>query len=164
LITLAEPTFELRPWPHRRATVFVYIYDDTATFLQETAQIMKHPRLAGCCTGFQDQRGGWRHLAAAGFLQRALLGAGYVAHELGHAAFRVMDHYNLQVTHWDGDGEPRSQRHPEEHYCKVLERLNAQFWNEAYRLGYGGTGAGSHAGREDDRPRARGVIQHRAVQ
>lgn len=56
------------------------------------------------------------------YYQKVMMGAGYVTHELAHAAFRSVERHGLDVSTEAG----------EERFCQTLEYMNAQFWREAY--------------------------------
>jgi hypothetical protein len=73
------------------------------------------------------------------FFAKDHIGAGYVCHELAHAAFRVCEYHDIVVNHTiddvDENGERTSVDNSEERYCQILEFINAAFWREAYERG-----------------------------
>ncbi len=75
------------------------------------------------------------------FFAKPRLGAGLVAHELAHCAFRIMELSNMRVEHWNrafiGDEPTKSATDAsEETYCAVVETLTRDFWAKAYEHGY----------------------------
>lgn len=62
----------------------------------------------------------WPHVLAVVYLPLDTMGSGLVAHELGHATFRVMNTRGLTMVA------------NEETFCLVLDSLTKQFWNQYY--------------------------------
>jgi hypothetical protein len=72
------------------------------------------------------------------FFSRTDMGAGLVAHELAHAAFRTCDYLGIEVRHWD-DKQLKfndERQTSEELYARIVEHLTRDFWRQAYESGY----------------------------
>lgn len=80
------------------------------------------PNQMGCVVRVNGFAGEYADCLGYIFLPASHLGAGLVAHELGHAAFRVCEKTNAGPD--------------EEIYCGVLETLTKDFWAKAYERGY----------------------------
>lgn len=67
-------------------------------------------------------------------LCRERLGAGYVAHELGHAAIGWARRVRLRPAHvfGSGVGTHRYETRSNERFCEAMEHLHRQFWNKWY--------------------------------
>lgn len=76
--------------------------------------------------------GKYRYLVGYVFFARDHFGAGTVAHELAHAAFRLMERDGRTVDHWAG---PTEVGDTEEQYADLVQHLTRSFWREAYRSG-----------------------------
>lgn len=107
---------------------------DTVPHLREVVRdtvFMENDRMVGACVGTHGALPDG--LLGYIFLAQPYLGAGYVAHELSHAAFRSCEYHKIRVRH---SARLESAVHDsEEIFCQLLEGMNARFWNEAYRLG-----------------------------
>lgn len=97
-------------------------------------------RAAGLCRPWirLERRGGrWCRHPELGqvLLVRQWLGAGYVAHELAHAAVGWARRWRLSGAAIVG--RERRGHHDEnavsERFCRVIEQLNAQFWDKWFR-------------------------------
>ena len=134
---LPPETFRLFPLPRRRAYFLVHIARTRPQMLRTMRGTVgfAHPRQLACVVGVSSSR--HRGLLGVIFFPRSSLGAGLVAHELAHAAFRVADRCGRKVRHWRPVLRARlgaTANRDEEMYCTILERLTRQFWVEAYRL------------------------------
>lgn len=97
-----------------------------------------HPAQLGAVIGVADPNPDGPYTACAGivYLSEDRVGAGLVAHELGHAAFRLCERVGLTIRHWDR-GASLETNPSEETYCDVLERLTRDFWRQYYAHGFG---------------------------
>jgi hypothetical protein len=103
--------------------------------MQEDDEMLMH--LTACCYGCYDplidKDSGMRAIL---FFARDNLGAGIVAHELAHACFRIAQQQQWSLVLAQDESLAERRDSGEEKFCYLLERLNAEFWREAYRLGY----------------------------
>jgi hypothetical protein len=98
------------------------------------------PNQLAAVVAVSDPKGGlFVDCAGFIFLPQSALGAGLVAHELSHAAFRLMERHGWRVEHDVRVGDATNE--VEETYCKAVEELTRDFWNHAYDLGLAGTEA-----------------------
>ena len=94
-----------------------------------------HPDQLACVVSVRGN-GDLESCAGFVFVPRTHLGAGLVAHELAHAAFRVCDLQGLRVEHWQRGDAYESTHATEETYCAIVEALSREFWANAYARGY----------------------------
>lgn len=144
---LPVETFRLQAFRRGPGHFLIHVADS----LQEMRLAMRvfgvkpHRLQLGACIQVEGQ-GPLKHLLGVVFMSRTHFGAGLVAHELAHAAFRAVERRGLKVRHWAHADRPSWQRsrgghlrvksrHPEEQFCDILERLTRDFWTEAYTRG-----------------------------
>lgn len=91
-----------------------------------------HPRQLACVMGASSKM--MPGLVGLIFFTQSCLGVGIVAHEMAHAAFRYCERRGLRVTYWQ-KSHSRHVGQSEEVFCAIVEHLNRDFWNRAYRAG-----------------------------
>lgn len=141
---IPEETLLVHVEPDRGECFLVYVLDDVAALQAFVRDVLQDAdpdvaKLSGCCYGITSTTD--PNIVGAVVLAKTKLGAGYVAHEMGHAAFRAIERLGLQVNHDREDASFTVRASSvEERYCGIVEHLNAGFWREAYRLGLAGNG------------------------
>lgn len=142
-MALSDPvgSFRIRPVPHGEKFFIVVVEKNDRALRKAIAAFGGDDpaleRLVGCCYGVRGH-GVFAHAIGVIFLSRARLGAGYVGHELAHAAFRALEAEGDRVRHGPrvGGRTIESRHHStEERYCLILEELTREFWREAQRVG-----------------------------
>jgi hypothetical protein len=105
-----------------------------------------HPQQVAAVDGVTqyDKRARKTGLCGIIYIPRTHLGAGLVAHELSHAAFRYCERRRLRIEHWKW-GPPafglsvKAKKvrvdSSEEVFCDVVEHLSRQFWSEIFARG-----------------------------
>lgn len=137
-VTLGPETFRLYPFRTHQLFFLVYICPDEQNVRTAVRDATRwaHPHLVATCIGEGTPRR--TGIIGALFLPRTRLGVGLVAHELAHAAFRACEARQWRVVHWAERRLTSAQRQRgiEERYAGIVERLNGQFWREAYARGF----------------------------
>lgn len=135
---IARENFRIRPARGSRRFFVVHVARDVPALRKELRRCGLQRdvgRTFGCCVGARGS-GRYRHLLGMVFVPRDYAGAGFVAHELAHAAFRALERRGQVVHHVvTGPGDQRASA-SEERYCEVAEHLNRDFWRQWYAHGY----------------------------
>lgn len=137
---LPQETFRVQPYHDAPDFLLVYVFSTLA----EMRAAMRdwtgycHPGQLACCVSCTGKD---PNLVGLLFFSSEQLGAGLVAHEMAHAAFRAIERAGRTVTHVlsvDAEYGAKFTTDPsEEAFCHVLEHLVANFWREYYDLGLG---------------------------
>lgn len=137
-------TFRIHPWPASTLWFLVHVAETPEAMRGAIREFVEdcHENQLAACIGCEDEGPEYEGLVGVLFYAKPTIGAGLVAHELGHAAFRVCDRLAIRVDHWGprpynrlDEQPPMWQATSEEQYCNFLEHLSRDFWNHAYEHG-----------------------------
>lgn len=142
-LELPTETFRIRPFPNSKAWFLVHVSPDLTRMRATMRKTIGdcHPKQVAASLGL-DPVGRAAKRAHPGicgvlFFAKTWLGAGLVAHELSHAAFRVCERHGIRVQHWRTPGyafetqPPMWRASDEEKYCNFVEYLTRDFWRQA---------------------------------
>jgi hypothetical protein len=139
-------TFRIQPSHSSRLYLIVHVAKDVKEMRRTMRRVVGecHPRQVAGVMGLAPDRQSdvmFDDAVAIMFFGKDWIGAGLVAHEMAHAAFRVAERKHLKVDHWVDQGYTfRTQPAPskasaEERYANIVEHLTRDFWTKAYAAG-----------------------------
>lgn len=144
MATVPPIAFRLRPRPTSRYWFAVHV----AKSLTAMRRTMKrssgwaHPNQLAAVDSAWSADPQLRGMIGIIYFANNHLGVDLVAHELTHAAFRYAEHVRVEVRHWAWRNQPATLGRgktttvpSEEFLCSVVEHMNREFWQKAYRAG-----------------------------
>ena len=139
--------FQLRPSLRRKEYYQVFIFDGRFPYRVFMRAQNKRWGLspsvglssAGICRSFvavykKTPAGRWKRTPLIGQIALRLdrVGAGYIAHELTHAAIGWVRRIKMAPQAIFGGSRRSKETRANERFCAVIHDLNVQFWNKFY--------------------------------